>query len=120
MCVQAILLLESFVREDPPRHMTEVVVQNLLCMYELTADRAGRDRRLRVLEGVAARFRLDDLTHLFAPASSPPPAPPTNTTAPATTSTSSGAAAAGVGGGVPTAAPDSGGLRQQQQQASYG
>jgi hypothetical protein len=43
-------LLECFIRADPPRHLVEGVVQNLVYMYELITDKAGRERRLKVTD----------------------------------------------------------------------
>lgn len=62
-------LLEAFLRADPPRHFSEGLLQNLIYMYELIADKAGRERRLKVLEGVARRCGLDDLlaSPIFSP-----------------------------------------------------
>lgn len=62
-------LLESFLRADPPRHFSEGLLQNLIYMYELIADKGGRERRLKVLEGVARRCGLDDLlaSPIFSP-----------------------------------------------------
>ncbi len=36
---KAATILETFIKEDPPRHMTEGVVANLASLYELLGDK---------------------------------------------------------------------------------
>lgn len=39
LTTQAARILEAFIQEDPPRHMTEGVVANLTSLYELLGDK---------------------------------------------------------------------------------
>jgi tetratricopeptide (TPR) repeat protein len=60
----AVSTLESLICEDPAANMSEVVVFNLCTMYELTCDNEVTNRRKRVLQKVAARFCLHDISSL--------------------------------------------------------
>jgi len=41
--------------------MTNCLIQNLGYLYELTLDKPTRERKIKVLEGVAFKTRLDDM-----------------------------------------------------------
>ncbi|EKU22928.1 hypothetical protein NGA_0455800 [Nannochloropsis gaditana CCMP526] len=45
--------------------MTENLVLNLSYFYDLVGDKASRDEKMKVLEAVARRFRLDDIEARF-------------------------------------------------------
>lgn len=60
----AVTTLESLICEDPTANMSEVVVFNLCTMYELTCDNEVTNRKKRVLQKVATRFCLHDISTL--------------------------------------------------------
>ena len=59
---EAVRLMESLVREDPTAYLTERLAFNLCTLYELGADTAASARKKRVLQLVATRFYLHDIS----------------------------------------------------------
>jgi tetratricopeptide (TPR) repeat protein len=57
----AINMMESLVREDPTKYLTEVMVFNLCTLYELASDNSTSERKKRVLQSIAKRFTLHDI-----------------------------------------------------------
>jgi tetratricopeptide (TPR) repeat protein len=59
---EALLLMESLVREDPTRFLTERVALNLCTLYELSNETTASSRKKRVLQQIAKRFFLHDIS----------------------------------------------------------
>jgi len=58
---EALLLIESLVREDPTRFLTERVALNLCTLYELSNDTSVSARKKRIIQLIAKRFMLQDI-----------------------------------------------------------
>ena len=58
---EALLLMESVVREDPTSYLTERIALNLCTMYELSNETSVSSRKKRVLQLIAKRFSLHDI-----------------------------------------------------------
>lgn len=58
---EALHSLESLVREDPSRYLTERVALNLSTLYELSNESTVSARKKRVLQLIAKRFCLHDI-----------------------------------------------------------
>uniref|UniRef100_A0A7S4JEJ9 Uncharacterized protein n=2 Tax=Odontella aurita TaxID=265563 RepID=A0A7S4JEJ9_9STRA len=57
----AVSMMESLVRENPTKYLTERMAFNLCTLYELGSDGATSERKKRVLQAVAKRFFLHDI-----------------------------------------------------------
>lgn len=53
--------LEGLIRKDPRLYMLDVVVFNLCTLYDLSFDAVASAKKKRTLQGVAQRFRLEDI-----------------------------------------------------------
>jgi hypothetical protein len=51
-------LLEEFIREDPPLHMTDTVVRNLQYLYELTCEKSVKERKMQVRASPSTAFSM--------------------------------------------------------------
>ena len=58
----AVQVMEGLIKENPTLFLTEVSVFNLCTLYELCADGAGSTKRKKVLQSVAKRFFLHDIS----------------------------------------------------------
>jgi len=58
---EALELMESLVREDVTRYLTDRVALNLCTLYELASESAASARKKRVLQAIAKRFFLHDI-----------------------------------------------------------
>jgi len=58
----AVSMMEDFIKENPTLYLTETLVFNLCTLYELCADSAMSGRKKKVLQGVAKRFFLHDIS----------------------------------------------------------
>ena len=57
----AVRMMETLVRRDPSRFLTERLAFNLSTLYELGSDAAASTRKKRVLQLIAKRFFLHDI-----------------------------------------------------------
>jgi tetratricopeptide (TPR) repeat protein len=58
---EAILLMESLIREDPTKFLTERVCLNLCILYELSNETSMAAKKKKVLQLIAKRFMLHDI-----------------------------------------------------------
>lgn len=58
---EALLLMESLVRDNPTRFLSERVALNLCTMYELSNESSVAARKKRVIQQIAKRFALHDI-----------------------------------------------------------
>jgi tetratricopeptide (TPR) repeat protein len=58
---EAVVMLESLVRENPTLYLTETLTFNLCTLYELGSDNATSGRKKRILQLIAKRFSLHDI-----------------------------------------------------------
>ncbi|GAX28415.1 hypothetical protein FisN_4Hh394 [Fistulifera solaris] len=58
---EAILLMESLIREDPIKFLTERVCLNLCILYELSNETSMAAKKKKVLQLIAKRFMLHDI-----------------------------------------------------------
>ena len=58
---EAVVQLESLVRQDPTAFLTERVAFNLSTLYELGSESGVANRKKRVLQLIAKRFFLHDI-----------------------------------------------------------
>jgi hypothetical protein len=54
--------MEWMIREDPTSFLSERVTLNLSTLYELRSDTAVAARKKRVLQAIARRFSLHDIS----------------------------------------------------------
>jgi len=59
--IKAVTLIESLIREDPTKYLTETLAFNLCTLYELGSDNEKSGKKKKVLKAVAERFSLHDV-----------------------------------------------------------
>jgi len=58
---EAIDTIETLIREDPSKYLTDTVAFNLCTLYELGSDNETSEKNKRVLQSIAKRFTLHDI-----------------------------------------------------------
>jgi tetratricopeptide (TPR) repeat protein len=58
---EAVVMLESLVRENPTLYLTETLTFNLCTLYELGSDNTTSGKKKRILQLLAKRFSLHDI-----------------------------------------------------------
>jgi hypothetical protein len=58
---EAVVMLESLVRESPTQYLTETLTFNLCTLYELGSDNTTSGKKKRILQLLAKRFSLHDI-----------------------------------------------------------
>jgi len=58
---EAVTMIETLIREDPSKYLTESIAFNLCTLYELGSDNATSEKNKKVLQSIAKRFTLHDI-----------------------------------------------------------
>jgi len=59
--LEAVTMIETLIREDPSKYLTESIAFNLCTLYELGSDNATSEKNKKVLQSIAKRFTLHDI-----------------------------------------------------------